>query len=324
MAICTDAWESLRGDPLPWLLDVNQPNLHWRVLVELVRRPPASPAVVRARGGASASEPIASLLQDLHPDGTWADNPPLWQPYSGAGWRLLAAVQWGADPADPRIHAAVECLLELAPGVGGFSRRKGSREVPWLTARALHGFAELGWCRHPRFQEALAWLEEGEIEDASGGWRVMDRGPASGECPVTAVALLNALSACEDHRRQALRDRAVESLVRVLGAVGRSPTPLGHPCLGRTDDAEILSALARASAPLASGMTRALAGIQQCQLEGGRWSREVPVPKSLPIADDGDIGSASRWVTLKCVVALMTYAVEAGLPRRYPEKPSRT
>ena len=74
MTACIDAWESLRGDPLPWLLDPNRPNLHWRVLTELVGRPPESPAVVRARGGADAVEPIASLIADLQPDGTWASD----------------------------------------------------------------------------------------------------------------------------------------------------------------------------------------------------------------------------------------------------------
>lgn len=289
--------------------------------MELVRRPPESPAVIRARGGASASELVASLLRYLLPDGTWADNPPLWRPYSGSGWRLLAAVQWGADPADPRLHAAVEAMLGMAPGRGGFSRHEGGREVPWLTARALHALAELGWCRHSRFQEALAWLEEGEVEHTAGGWRVVDRGPASGECAVTAVALLGALTTCGDQRREALRDRAVKSLVRVIGVEGRPPTPLGHPCFGRTDDAEILSALARASAPLASGMARALTGVQRRQLEGGRWRREVPVPRSLPVPADGNLGGPSRWVTLKCVVALMAYAVEAKLPRMFPRRP---
>ena len=54
-------WEALTGDPLPWLLDDHRPNLLLRVLVELVGRPAGSPAVLRARGGANAVEPVASL-----------------------------------------------------------------------------------------------------------------------------------------------------------------------------------------------------------------------------------------------------------------------
>ena len=79
--------------------------------------------MVRARGGSDAVEPVASLLEDLHPDGNWAVDVPLWRPYSGPGWLLLAAIQWGANPADSRVQAAAEVLLETAPGEGGFSLR---------------------------------------------------------------------------------------------------------------------------------------------------------------------------------------------------------
>ena len=311
MTTCADAWESLRGDPLPWLLDPHRPNLHWRVLVELVRRPPESPAVVRARGGSDVVEPVASLIADLHPDGSWAVDVPLWRPYAGPGWRFLAAVQWGANPADPRLQAAAEVLLETAPGEGGFARREGERAIPWLTTRALQGLAELGWCRHPRFQEGLAWLEDGDANHPGGGWRLVGGHSGRGECRATAVALLGALTACGDQRRQVLKRRAVESVVRTIADVAGAPSRLGHPDLGRTDEAELLWALARAGAPLEPVMVRALKRVQQRQMEGGRWRRDVPVPKSLRVPTGGPPGDPSRWVTLKCVVALLHYAVEA-------------
>jgi hypothetical protein len=265
---------------------------------------------------------VASLIADLHPDGTWAHHQPLWQPYSGPGWRLLAAMQLGANPADPRLQAAAKLLLETAPGEGGFARREGEQASPWLTARALHGLAELGWCRHPRFQEGLAWLEDGESNHPDGGWRAVGRRPVAVECEVTAVALLGALSACAAQLRQVLRGRAIASLGRILGVAGKVPSRFGHPCLGRTDEAELLWALARAGAPLEPGMARALERMQRRQMKGGRWRRQIPVPKSLGINSDAAPGDPSRWVTLKCVVALMTYAVEAQLPRMYPQKPS--
>jgi hypothetical protein len=320
VTICIDAWEALRGDPLPWLLDPHRPNLHWRVLLELVRRPPESPAVVRARGGSDAVEPVASLIEDLDLEGSWALDVPLWRPYAGPGWRLLAAVQWGANPADPRLQSAAEVLLETAPGEGGFARREGGPAIPWLTARVMHGLAELGWCRHPRFQEGLAWLEDSDANHPDGGWRVVGGQSVTGECKVTAVALLGALTACSDLRRQVLQRRSVESVVRTIAAATGSPARLGHPDLGRTDEAELLWALARAGAPLEPVMVCALKRLQQCQMDGGRWRRDVPVPKSLPAPFEGALGDPSRWVTLKCVVALMHYAVEAQLPRMYPRK----
>ena len=288
------------------MLDEDRPNLHWRVLVELLRRPLTSPAVFRARGGADAAEPIASLLAELNPDGTWATGVGYWRPYSGPGWRIVAAVQWGADPTDPRLHAAAERFLETTAGEGGFARREGGDPVAWLTARMLHALADLGWCRHPRFQEALAWLEE-EATIVRG---------------VTAVALLGVLTACPNQPRPALRSRVVEVILRELAEGTRSRSRLGHPSLGRTDLAEMLSALARADVPFAPEMGPALARLQRKQLPGGIWSRDISPPATLPLGADPPTSGPSRWVTLRCVTALMRYAVDANLPRMYPEKPS--
>jgi hypothetical protein len=302
------------------LLDSRRPNLHWRVLLELVRRPPESPAVLRARGGSNAAEPVASLIADLHPDGTWATGQPMWRPYSGPGWRFLAAVQWGADPADPRLQAAAQVLLETAPGEGGFSRRPGSPAVPWLTARVLQALAELGWCHHQRFQEGLAWLEEGDIGHRDGGWRCWRRRTSPSECDVTPVALLAALAACGDRKRTRLRNRATASIVRIMSSTDSVVGDYGHPCLGRTDEAEVLWSLAKAETSFQPTMVPALRRLQSRQVDGGRWRRTAPVPRSLGVVGEGAVGEPSRWVTLKCVVALMAYAVEAGLPRMYPQK----
>jgi hypothetical protein len=231
-------------------------------------------------------------------------------------------MQWGADPTDPRLQAAAELLLETAPGEGGFARREGGRAAPWLTARALEGFATLGWCRHPRFQEGLAWLEEGAPDHPAGGWQTVDLGSASGECVVTAIALLGALTNCGDLRRQVLKERAVLSIMRSLATTVTAPIRLGHPCLGRTDEAELLSMLARAAVSLKPEMVGALKRVQRRQVDGGKWRRDVPIPKSLPVPGEGAFGTPSRWVTLKCVTGLMTYAVDAQLPRMYPQKPS--
>jgi len=319
---CSQGWESLRGDPVSWLLETGRPNLHWKVLEELVRRPTSSPAVIRARSGANAAEPVASLLADLQPDGTWADRGSLWRRYRGPGWRLIAAVQWGADPSDPRLQAAAAVLIGSAPGNGGFSFRRGGLAEPLHTARLLQALAELGWCRHPRFREGLAWLEEGSGSTSRGGWPIQSGRHMGSDCSVTAAAVLGALSACSDHRRVALFSRAVESVMRTLGGVKPSLLRLGHPCLARTDLGELLWVLARNDVPLRREMIRALRLLQSRQQPGGRWRREVPVPSSLPIDRPPGTGAPSRWMTFKSSVALLHYAVDARLPRMFPQKPN--
>lgn len=313
-------WEALRGDPLPWLLDDERPNLQWRTLTELVGRPTASPAVVRAQGGANAVDPVAALLEALHPDGSWACAEAWWDAGVGPGWRLLAAVQWGADPSDPRLQTAAAKLLEDAPGEGGFARDGSSAASSILTARVVQGLAGLGFARHPRLQEALAWLEEGARPAPDGGWLTEDPDGPPSPCGITAVATLDALTASGDGRRNALRGRAVRGTLELLARGGADLELLGHPCLERTDLAEALWALARAGVALQEAMAQPLARLQARQLEGGRWPRDLAPPPGLPIGDLPVCGAPSRWVTLKAAVALLYYGEAAGLPRMFPRK----
>lgn len=315
-------WEALRGDPLPWLLDDERPNLQWRTLAELVGRPVTSPAVVRARGGANAVDPVAALLEELLPDGSWACGAAWWDAGVGPGWRLLAAVQWGADPSDPRLQAAAAKMLEEAPGEGGFARDGSQSATPRLTARVAQAAAELGFARHPRVQEALAWLDEGARPAPGGGWLAEDPDGRPSPCGITAVAALAALTAAGDDRRNGLRERAVRGAIELLARGAADLELLGHPCLERTDLAEVLWALARAGVALQPAMAQPLARLQARQLEGGRWPRDLEPPPGLPIGDPPACGAPSRWVTLKAAVALLHYGEEAALPRMFPEKPS--
>lgn len=314
-------WEALRGDPLPWLLDSERPNLQWRTLAELVGRPVTSPAVVRARGGANAVDPVAALLEELLPDGSWACGAAWWDAGVGPGWRLLAAVQWGADPSDPRLQAAAAKLLEEAPGEGGFARDGASAASPTMTARVLQGLAGLGCARHPRVQEALAWLEEGARPAPDGGWLGEDADGWPSRCGTTAVATLAALTAAGDDRRNGLRERAVRGAIELLARGDADLELLGHPCLERTDFAEALWALARAGVALQPSMVQPLARLQARQLDGGRWPRDVAPPPGLPVGEPPACGQPSRWLTLKAAVAVLRYGHDAALPRMFPEKP---
>ena len=273
--------------------------------------------MVRPRGGADAAEPIASLLADLHPDGTWAGSWKWWDEWQGPGWRLLAAGQWGANPADPRLHAAVEYLLADGAGEGGFSADDGGPACPCLTARVLQTLATLGWGRHARFQEALAWLDEAAPVATDGGWS-----GGAGRCTVTPVALLAALTASGDDRRDALRNRAATAIIDATAAGDYDDLDLGHPSFDRTDVCEALWALARADVNLDPRIVPALASLQAKQIDGGRWVKERDVPDTLPARPGSRVGQPCRWLTLHAAVAVLHYAVEANLPRMYPRKPA--
>lgn len=312
---CGAGWEALVADPLPQLLDPERPAVLWRTLVELVGRPASAPAVVRARGGASASEPIASLLEQLLPDGRWATGLAPWARYAGPGWRLLAAVQLGADPDDPRLVAGLRELVASLRGEGGVTAARGAPPAPCLTARVVEAMARTGLDRLPRVEEAVAWLEEAPPGEG-GGWQcpvAAHRGP--GGCRVTAVALLEAAGAGAER----VRDQLVRRSASALAASPPSRTSPGAVNLLRSDDVEAMHALAVSGASWREGLRPSLERVQRLQVAGARWRPARP-PRSLPL---GAIprDQLAPWVTLRAVVALLRFAVEAGLPRRFPRKP---
>ena len=81
--------------------------------------------------------------------------------------------------------------------------------------------------------------------------------------------------------------------------------------------------LARAGAGFDPVIAAALSRLQKLQGEGGRWARAVDVPQSLPVGVRPETGEPSKWITLEAATAILHYAVEAGLPRMFPQKPSR-
>ena len=304
---CRHGWEALSGDPLPTLLGEGA-GLRWRALVDLVKRPGDSPAVSRARSMANAEQPVSTLLEELLPSGEWSGaglHP--WQHPGGFGWRLVAASQLGADPSDPRLQAAWSRLLRLETGDGGFAPA-GEKPSPVVTARAVAALTPLGYLAEPRAVEAAAWLEEVAWDGNAGS-------PA-----VTAAAVLAAGPELTAARR-GLVERAVETLLDELGAASASLSleGLSWPNLLRTDVAEVLGSLARASVKYDGRMRKGLVELQARQGEGGLWTADEveALPRGVERREMG------FWVTLSAVCALLSYAVEAGLPRVYPQPPAK-
>ena len=310
---CSSGWEALRGDPLPWLLDEHRPHLHWRVLVELFDRPVDSPAVRRARGGASAAQPVATLLEDLQPDGSWSTNENSWRRYRGPGWRFVAAVAWGADPNDPRLETAARRFLSESLGEGGFAVGRGQSPSPIVTARLVQALVAIGFGHHLRVQEALAWFEE-----EPSAWP--DRGFVRA---VVASSLVPVVKAAGP-RRPGLERRLVSEVRTAVGSGSGTSSVLGFPNLARTDIGELMAALALGGVPYARWMREPMSALQDLQRDGGRWPRLSPRPASLPMPSGtrGRPGRSCRWVTLRAVVAMNSYAVDAGLPRLFPDKPT--
>lgn len=316
-------WEALRWDPLRWLLSEEAgAGVQWRVLVELFHRPADSVAVRRARGGVGVWPPIASLLDPLQPDGSWNQSEREWQRFRGGVWRLVAAVELGADPDDPRLREACRRVL-VSDELHGIA----DDGDPCEAARVLNAASRLGWSSDPTFLEVAQRLAR-RPEAADGGWecsRAAHAGSGS-SCSVTAVATLGAADHYQHPALAPIRGRAAEMLlVNDLWVGRRAPRDWWrptHPRLLSTDVIEACWAFARATPSGEPRMTAALARVQEMQDDRARWTTLRPPVQSVPIpvAERPKQGTPCRFLTLEAVAALLRLAVPLGLPRLFPRR----
>ncbi len=154
-----------------WLLDGADPSVRYRVLTELLGRPPRDPAVVRARKEIGKVGWAARMLQEQHPGGQW-DTPgssgrELYRPkYIATNWRLLVLSDLGVSGADPRVAKALALFLRVMGGPKGGFGGKGSEVC--FTGNAARMLGKFGRTDEPALRSSLDWLVRHQKKD--GGW----------------------------------------------------------------------------------------------------------------------------------------------------------
>jgi hypothetical protein len=301
-------WRHLRGDPTRFLLADEEPGVVWRTLVEVLGRPPDSPAVARSRLASRTGGAAANLLATQDPLGYWGSPHGYGARWSGSAWHVIALAALGADPEDPRATRGAGVLLEaLMPRSGGFSAASARLPAACFTAEVCAALATFGFAHHPRVREAVAWLVE--RDGGSGGWSCPElRHLHGGACPIAAVAALRLVAALAEEERAPLRqlaERAGRWLMDVGlfldGAQPRGWTSFAHPNLARADLLGALWALARVGWPAEPAVLKALLAVLARQDASGCWAAGTRAPfgeePRLP----------SRWVTLKALVTIAAY-----------------
>src|SRR5574342_926386 len=107
------SWRSrLNADPLPWLLEPEEPAVRHFALTDLLDRPPDDPEVVATRAAINASQPVRAILTAQNPDGYWVKPGPGYSPkYRSTVWQVIFLDQLGADASDARVRAACDYIL---------------------------------------------------------------------------------------------------------------------------------------------------------------------------------------------------------------------
>jgi hypothetical protein len=327
------SWTSLlRRDPLPWLLDPDNPAVRQQALLHLLDRSPDDPEVAEARAAALSAEPIRSILAAQHPDGYWEKPGPGYATkYRGTVWQVMFLDELGADPSHPQVRAGAEYVLSHAQtSTGGFGASgvetanppPPSAAIHCLNGNLLRALLGFGFLDDPRVQRALEWQARSITgEGFSGYYRTGTSGPdfacAANEresCAWGAIKATLALARVPADRRAAFLQRALDRAADFL--LSRDPAVADYPMgwgntrasgswfklgfpLGYVSDVlQVLEALVAAGRAGDARLRPAVDWLLSLQDERGRWRNQYAYNRKTWV-DFERQGAPSKWVTLR-------------------------
>lgn len=328
----------LKGNPLPWLLEVDDvnPGVRYFALKELVGVSAGSKELGAAREAVMSHGPVPVILSNQHPDGYWI-KPGYLPKYNGTMWSIIFLAQLGADGRDPRVQRACEHLLDYSPAQhGGLSADgRNSGLIHCLQGNLCAALIDLGYFGDDRLQRALDWLARsitGEgiapntektapvhyLRSGNSGPGFRCSANDQQPCAWGGVKAMLALSKLPDAERTATMKKAIETGIDFL--LGRDPAvadyPMGYATkpnrswfkfgypIGYVTDVlqnlEVLTAFGYGRDPrVANGLALLLSK----QDEGGRWKLEYTYNGKTWV-DVEEKGKPSKWVTLRAMRAL--------------------
>ncbi len=334
-------WTHLvHSDPLPWLLDTENPAVRAATLTRLLDRPADDPEVAAARRAAMRADPIRAILDAQLPSGAWAKPGPGYSPkYRATVWQVIFLDQLGADPGHEQVQRAAEYVLtHTQAGTGGMGasgvldgQARPSTAIHCLHGNLLRALIGFGRLDDPRVRAAVDWAARTITgTDVDRYYASGTSGPgfacAANEgrpCAWGAVKELLGLARIPTSRRDPLVRQAIEQGVAFLlsrdPAVADYPMPsrdskpssswfkLGFPSGYVTDVLQNLEALAELGHARDRRLAAALGWVTAQQRPDGRWLNRYAYNGKTTV-DIERQGRPSKWVTLRaCTVLRAAY-----------------
>ncbi len=323
--------EALRGDPRPWLVEVDpaNPGVRFFALRDLLDKPEDDPEVRQARAAIMASGPVPAILAAQAPEGYWVKPGNTYSPkYRGLPWQIIFLAELGADPADERVRKGCAYLLDHSrAATGEFAMGHSptpSGAVHCLNGNLIYALLKLGWGEDPRLQAALDWQVRaitGEGEVRYYRWATAGPGFACGinlglPCAWGANKALKALSAIPPGQRTPAIQRAIEKGVEFL--FSRDPALADYPYTRRvspnwfkfgfplsywSDVLETAAVLTDLGFGGDARLANAIQLILSKQDARGRWKLENDLNRKMWV-DIKQQGRSSKWITLRVLRVL--------------------
>jgi hypothetical protein len=331
---------------IEWLLeeDVANPGIRYHVLTALLQRSADDPEVVAAHQAVMERGPVPAILAAQDPAGYWEKPGEGYYPkYRGTVWSVIYLAQLGADPADPRVRAAGEYLLEHALASTGVFTFTGtpSGNIHCLAGNLGAALLDLGFGGDERLTRALELMARFVTGDGvasadekkaplhyyrSGACGPDFRCSANDRLPCGwgAVKVLRALARIPEGERCPVVRSALDTTVEFLFSVdparagypaGYSDKPsqswfrFGFPLFYVTDVLQTAEALTDAGYAGDPRLEATYDLILSKRDDAGCWKMAYSY-QGKTWADVESRGKPSKWVTLRALRVLQSAGID--------------
>jgi len=317
-------------DPLPWLLEPENPSARYLALTGLQDRPDDDPEVVAAREAIPGWGPARAILDAQWPEGYWVAPGVGYSPkYKATVWQVIFLAALGAPRTEAVDRACDRVLSDSRLPDGRFSAKVTEQgAIACLGGNLLRALLQLGF-EDPRVAESVEAHAEMVLRDgyrcrynalreANGEWplRMRDGLP----CAWGAIKTLGAFAELQPEHRSAAVLEAVDAGVALLlgGSLARGehptatePSPLwqqfGFPVAYTSDLLEALGVLGRLGVDIGGQLAPSLEVVRSKKDESGRWKLEHTPGNTW--ASFGNVGVPNKWVTLRVLRVLKLFGV---------------
>ena len=311
-------WQrDLKADPIPWLLEGENPSARYLTLRHLLDSGEQDSQVAEARAAILTWPPVQEILAAMDPVDFWgrADRP-LYGGAMGTHAILDILAELGL-PRTSQLEAACENLFEHGQHANGGFTYDGTpgRCLLCHTGIAIRTLVHFGYRDDPRLARAFEYLVKRST--APDG---LTCAYAEGEtCQWGITKALSAFAALPPADRPKDHARAVETLANaVLGHAfdleGHDSRWLdfGFPLHYQSDLVELVDVLARLGYGSDPRFRRLLESVTETQTSEGRWIKRYGT-RALQVEERGQ---PSKWITIHALRAVKhrwQASVQAGL-----------
>jgi hypothetical protein len=206
--------DGVNDDPIPWLLEPENPSVRYRTLTDLLDRPADDPDVREAKAAIAEQPLVQELFARQHPDGHWSDDEA--KPHTALGTLgVLSILHMLRVEADARTLAGCDSFLRFCQHEsGGFSMVKTRRSgiFPCTTGAHLPFLVYFGLGDDPRVRRAFACLiEDMSAPDALDCGRYQHQ-----DCLWGAISALNGLAVLPADMHSPQSEQVVQRLADAL------------------------------------------------------------------------------------------------------------